>query len=376
MLTLNTKYDGVPTISPYVGYAVQVVDKKGGRRVVVGPATILLKYDESLAVLELSTGKPKTTDKLIRDVYLRVDNNVVSDIVRVETNDLVNVDIKLSYRVNFLREQQDKWFSVENYVKYLCDHMRSILKGEIKKLSIKNFIQQSTAVVRDTVLGPKVSGEKRSRPFTENGMEVYDVEVLGVEIKDESIATLLRNAQQKAVEGVITLAAAEQNLDITRRTVEVQEEVAELENGLEAKKLDLEAALNAKRAEVAMAKLAAEIEETVKGLTADADQQKLHGEIAAANLQRRKAVGDYELEMESKRVGFFEAKMEAITPDLIQAMQTLGQTDFAAKLATAIAPLALHEQSGLGTSLEKLFKGTALETILSNIQAKPAKAGN
>ena len=208
MLTLNTKYDGVPTISPYVGYAVQIVDKSGNRRVVVGPATILLKYDESLAILELSTGKPKTTDKLIRDVYLRVDNNVVSDIVRVETKDLVNVDVKLSYRVNFLREQQDKWFSVENYVKYLCDHMRSILKGEVKKLSIKDFIENSTAIVRDTTLGAKVGGERRSRPFTENGMEVYDVEVLSVTIADERISTMLKNAQQKAVEGVIGLAAA------------------------------------------------------------------------------------------------------------------------------------------------------------------------
>ena len=35
-LTLNTKYDGVPTINPYVGYAVQVVDKSGNRKVVIG----------------------------------------------------------------------------------------------------------------------------------------------------------------------------------------------------------------------------------------------------------------------------------------------------------------------------------------------------
>ena len=152
MLTLNTKYDGVPTISPYVGYAVQVVDKSGNRRVVVGPSTILLEYDESLAVLELSTSKPKTTDNLLRQVYLRVDNNLVSDIVRVETKDLVNVDIKLSYRVNFLREHKDKWFSVENYVKYLCDHMRSILKGTVKAIGVKEFIENSTAVVRDAIL--------------------------------------------------------------------------------------------------------------------------------------------------------------------------------------------------------------------------------
>src|SRR5271155_3639881 len=164
-ITLNTKYDGVPTISPYVGYAVQVVDRGGKRTVVVGPETILLAYDETLAILELSTGKPKTTDSLLRTVYLRVDNNIVSDIVRAETKDLVNVDIKLSYRVNFLREHKDKWFSVENYVKFLCDHMRSRLKGAVKKLGVKEFIENSTAFVRDTILGTKVEGEARHFTF-------------------------------------------------------------------------------------------------------------------------------------------------------------------------------------------------------------------
>src|SRR5208337_4869696 len=155
-LTLNTKYDGVPSINVWTGYAVQVVDKAGNRRVVVGPTTILLEYDETLEILELSTGKPKNTDKLLRDVYLRVDNNLVSDIVRIETKDLVNVDLRLSYRVNFLRENQDKWFSVENYVKYLCDHLRSMLKGTLKKQNVKEIMENSAALIRDVILGAKV----------------------------------------------------------------------------------------------------------------------------------------------------------------------------------------------------------------------------
>src|SRR5271170_5326855 len=228
-LTLNTKYDGVPTISPYVGYAVQVVDKGGNRRVEVGPTTILLEYDESLAVLELSTGKPKTTDNLLRSTYLRVDNNLVSDVVRGETKDLVNVDIKLSYRVNFLREHKDSWFSVENYVKYLCDHMRSVLKGAVKKLGVKEFIENSTAIVRDTVLGAKEDGKVRHYFFEENGMDVYDVEVLGVTISDARIADLLKNAQQSAVQDAINLSVEERNLETTRKRTTIQTEVATLE---------------------------------------------------------------------------------------------------------------------------------------------------
>jgi major vault protein len=373
-LTLNTKYDGVPTISPYVGYAVQVVNKSGQRRVVVGPDTILLEYDESLAILELSTGKPKTTDSLLRSAYLRVDNNLVSDIVKAETKDLVNVDIKLSYRVNFLREHKDKWFSVENYVKYLCDHMRSILKGSVKKLGVKEFIENSTATVRDTILGPKVEGEVRSHFFAENGMEVYDVEVLGVNISDAKIADLLKNAQTSAVQNAINLSVEQQNLDATRQRTTIQTEVAQLEHKLEITKLDLDATVEEREAEIVMEKLTAEIEQAVARLNARVDEQKQLDSIATATLERRKNEENFSITIEESRVEMFKTKFEAITPDLIAAMNTLGQTEFATKLAIAVAPLALNEQIGLGQTLERTFKGTVLENIFDNLKAKPAKA--
>src|SRR5271163_899787 len=320
-LTLNTKYDGVPTISPYVGYAVQVVDKSGNRRVEVGPTTILLEYDESLAVLELSTGKPKTTDNLLRSTYLRVDNNLVSDVVRGETKDLVNVDIKLSYRVNFLREHKDSWFSVENYVKYLCDHMRSVLKGAVKKLGVKEFIENSTAIVRDTVLGAKEDGKVRHYFFEENGMDVYDVEVLGVTISDARIADLLKNAQQSAVQDAINLSVEERNLETTRKRTTIQTEVATLEHKLEITKLDLDATVTKREAEITMQNLTAEVAAQVARLNAEVAAQDQRNAVAEATLNRRKADEDYTLTTEEKRMDIFKTKFEAITPDLIAAMK-------------------------------------------------------
>src|SRR5271167_4457370 len=280
-LTLNTKYDGVPTISPYVGYAVQVVDKSGNRRVEVGPTTILLEYDESLAVLELSTGKPKTTDNLLRAVYLRVDNNLVSDMVEVETKDLVRVNVKLSYRVNFLREHKDVWFSVENYVKFLCDHMRSRLKGAVKKLGVKEFIENSTAFVRDTILGTKVDGEARHFTFVENGMDVYDVEVLGATIGDDKIAGLLRNAQQTAVANAINLSTEEAALIAKQRTTEIQTQVAKLDHTLATTRLHLASTLEKAEADAVMARLNEEITQQVARMQSRVDEQASLDTIAA-----------------------------------------------------------------------------------------------
>ena len=71
-LVFNTKFEGVPAMSVWVGYAVMVVDKQGNRRVEVGPKNLLLEYDETLEILELSTGRPKTTDRLLHTAFLRV----------------------------------------------------------------------------------------------------------------------------------------------------------------------------------------------------------------------------------------------------------------------------------------------------------------
>jgi major vault protein len=370
MLTLNSKYDGVPSINVWTGWAVQVVDKAGNRRVVIGPATILLEYDESLEILELSTGKPKTTDRLIRDTYLRVDNNLVSDIVRIETKDLVNIDLKLSYRINFLREHSDKWFSVENYVKFACDHMRSLLKGNLKKLSIKEIMENSAAIIRDTILGAKKDNEVRKREFPENGMEMYDVEVLGVEIADNKIAALLKDAQTKAVESAITLSANEQNLENTRRQTKIQTEIQELQTQVKLRTEQLDEQLAVAKAERAMGALRGEIEMAVVRGDAELATQQTRNDIAEADLDRRKADGDYELLTEERHTGFFEKRMAAITPNLIEAMHTLAHSGFAIKLSEAIAPLAINEQSGLGQTLERVFKGTGLEVVLDNLKSR------
>ncbi len=207
-LVFNTKYEGVPSLNVWVGYAVLVVDKQGRRRVEQGPKNLLFEYDETLEVIQLSTGKPKTSDRLIETVFLRVLNNKVGDICVVETSDHVAVTLEYSMRVNFLGEPL-RWFEVENYVKFLCDHVRSVLKGAIKKHSIEAFYAQSVEIIRDTVLGK--ADDKGGRPgmkFAENGMHVTDVELLDVTIDDDGIAELLSTAQHEAVQANIAVLRA------------------------------------------------------------------------------------------------------------------------------------------------------------------------
>jgi major vault protein len=187
-IVLDTRFEGAVAIDVWTGYAVLVVSKTGERQVVSGPHSRLLEYDENLQALELSTGTPKTDANLIKTVYLRTLNNKVTDVVEAETLDLVRVHLQLSYRVNFEGDPA-RWFEVENYVKFLTDHLRSLIRHAVKRHGIEHFYANAVTILRDIVLGVVAEDGKRpGRRFDENGMRIYDVEVLEVAIGDETIA--------------------------------------------------------------------------------------------------------------------------------------------------------------------------------------------
>ncbi|MCA9693399.1 MAG: hypothetical protein KC636_27635, partial [Myxococcales bacterium] len=224
-IILDTRYEGAVAIDVWTGYAVLVVGKLGERKVVTGPHTHLLEYDETLQVLELSTGVPKRGDKPLRTVYLRTLNNKVSDEVRAETRDLVRVSLRLSYRVNFEGEPA-KWFEVENYVKFLTDHMRSMIRHAVKQRGIEDFYANAVTILRDVILGPQGEGGKRAgRVFVENGMRIYDVEILDVTIGDDSIAALLVGAQHAVVQQTLALAAEQRKLRFTEESEAVARKI-------------------------------------------------------------------------------------------------------------------------------------------------------
>lgn len=204
-LVLNADFEGAPGISPWTGFAVMVVDSKGDRRVVVGPSNILLEFDETLEILTLSTNKPKNADLLFHTPYLRVENNGVSDIITVETADNVLIDVKVCYLVNFVGsgEERLRWFAVQNYVKMLCDRMRSRLKAKVKSLTIETFYGDSTDIIRKVVLGV----DEKGTVFVENNMYVSEVEVLEVSIQDKEVEGLLRSTQKETVQRSIRLAS-------------------------------------------------------------------------------------------------------------------------------------------------------------------------
>jgi len=364
-ITLDTKYSGAVSIDVWTGYAVLIISKGGNRRVVVGPQTVLLEYDESLGIMELSTGKPKTDERLIKTAYLRVTNNKVSDIITVETKDLVKVDIRLSYLVNFTGEPE-KWFDVENYVKLLTQHLRSVVRNAIKKKGIEEFYDNSTDIIRDTILG--VQGENSQRPghlFKENGMHVYDVEVLDVKITDISIANSLVKAQQEVVSQTLDLAARRRELEAVKEKETISQEISKLKSTTKIEEFKLQVKEVEERLNANMKRLEADLEEKNKEI-----------EVNKANLMLEKDDAYQEVEIVSKRQAVDIEKVKAdteqtvailsaIQPELIATMKAVGNQELAKILAQnlpkAAGSFGLLTNKGGIDALMSMVKGTPLE---------------
>lgn len=383
-ITLDTKFQGAVTIDVWTGYAMMVTSKTGNRKVIVGPQTYLLEYDEDLAVIELSTGKPKSDDKLAKTVFLRVLHNKVSDIVEAETKDLCPVEISLSYRVNFTGEPE-KWFNVENYVKFLTEHMRSRIRNTIKKLSIIEFYANGIDILRDAVLGKTDSKTSRvGGKFEENGMHIYDLEIFEIEILDEDVEDLLLQTQHQDMKRNLQIVAKQNEFKFTKEYEELIRKISDEKSITKVKEIDLQIVEIEKELLLSLSKLDTEIKAQQKLLDAKLQDQKSLNEIKENKLARERATEELQLELSQKaleqRIKELQAdvnstveKAKAVSPDLISALQSFSDRALAEKMATSMAPLSIIGGKSIAEVFANLLKGTALENVLKPIDQKVIK---
>ena len=391
-ITLDTKFDGVVAVDVWTGYAINVVSKTGKREVVVGPTTRLLDYDETIEAMSLSTGRPKTTDHLLTTAFLRVENNKVADLINAQTADFVDVQIKVSYCVNFLEEHKDKWFSVENYVKYMTDHMRSLLKREVKTHTIQDFYANSTDIIRNIVLDKKKTeceSDGKPKPngrfFKENGMLVYDVEVLSINIESE-ISEMLEHHQYEMISKTLELADADAKMKVVSALAEVEKKEADLQAANRMYKLTLEQKIEEEK----LAKEEA-IKTKIRAMNAaeakaKEDMQKVLSAIQEAELAREKASRDADIAHKKELSAIKEAEqkayaatveqmMKAISPELVAALTASANADLLVTGMKTMSPYAIANGESVPDTVNRLLRGTPLEGLLSEM-AKNTKSDN
>lgn len=379
-IVLDNKYDGVVTIEVWTGYAINVISKNGDRKVITGPQTYLMEYDETLEALELSTGKPKTTDHLLETVFLRTSNNKISDLIKVQTKDYVEVEIKVSYCVDFLPEYKDKWFSVQNYVKYMCDRQRSLIKAAAKIYNIEEFYENAARIVRDIALNissKEAETKQIGRFFKENGMLVHDVEILSVHI-DADIQDIMTEHQEKIIKQSLELSAADKEIEISEQLANIEQARIDLLYANKQYKLKQDS-LYAEQELAEQAKLSRlqEQEESAKR-QAEFKLQEVLDAIQKATLARQKEISDAELarKQESNKLEIdkqnaytksLKTIIDSISPDLIASMNSSANAQLLQTIAQAMSPYAIARGESIADVTNLLLRGTSLEGLVENI---------
>lgn len=381
-ITLDNKYDGVVSMDVWTGYAVNVISKNGDRKIVCGPQTILLDYDQTLEELQLSTGNPKSTDKLDHTVWLRYKNNKISDTVRVETKDFVKVDVKLSYCVNFDDQFKDKWFNIENYVKFLCDRQRSLMQREVKNYTIEEFYQNYSTIIRDVAINDNCDrGEgapRHGRVFTENGMCVIDAEVLDLKILDREIEAMVLHHQKEIVETNLDLSNAQKKMLVADKQLAAEKKLQEVNSQELLNKMELQRIEALKKHEI-KAEINRRIEaEEIAGKQAEKDLQAILDAINDAKLAREEKENQAKLDFRQKQADIEAAKqkayaetvktiMDSIGPDLVAALQAQNNIEVMNGLGKAVSPYAIANGESVGDTITKVLRGTSLEETFKNV---------
>ena len=372
-ITLDTKYEGVVGINVWTGYAVNIVDKKGNRQIVIGPATKLLNYDETLE--SVSGGGNKST------AYLKIKNNSVSSSIDAKTKDHIDVTIHVSYNIDFLEEFKNKWFNIENYSEHAKNIIRNLLKKEIKKYTIHEFYENAQNIITSIISGNEKNSSKdknyRGKLFKENGMIVTDIEIHNVVI-DENVSYVLEQHRLDLIHKTIQLQDAENKIKLIEAIAEADKKEAETNNAkaiydielrhnIATEKLNKEQELEAKKQIASQAKADAELE-----------LQSVLSQINEAQIAREKANQEAKIALQKELAAIEEAKQKAyaetikeivgsITPDLVAALSTKANAELLAEATKNMSPLAIAKGESVADTLNTLLRGTTLEKVVEKI---------
>ncbi len=326
-------------LSIYVPPSTAVmVTAKNKREVVVGPQTRILAYDEELEVLRLSTGRPKSDDELLSTCFLQVQGNKVSDLVRVKTADHVELEVLLSYRVSFVGDSE-RWFNVKDYVGLLCDHLGSIIRAAARGSVIEDFQAASTDLLRSAILGPRSdSGAREGRHFQENGLWVYDVEVLDVRILDQDVKAMLAEAQRLAIMSTITRRQEELRLGDEQLKESVNQAIYSAQMSTLSRAAEHEAV--SRSVEVARANTRLELDklDQIERATHEAEALDIRSRARLTVAEREAALERQALEA---RAAAFREQMQALQPELIATLKSLAGQKLAGELSRHLSPLAI-----------------------------------
>ncbi|MCB9546075.1 MAG: hypothetical protein H6706_09505 [Myxococcales bacterium] len=371
-----------------------LITSRHGRRVVVGPRTELLEYEEQLTPLRLAKGVSKDGHQSVTTCFLRVQGGRLADNFEVESADYVRLKVRLGVAGHFEGEPE-AWFSVEDPVKLLADVLRARLRRGARKHPATKLLASFPDVVEETLFG-----EDGKLSFPENGMTIDAVDVLSCQIADAELARAFADVQREAVALQLKDEQAARRLVSSRlkdaldaeestlqqrahgRLAETQRLELEDEHGIEQRRIEL----TATRAELEQARRHeaqtrdGDFDRTQKSATAEL-QAKLRQLSAEAEARAAEIVGTVRLsqaETEAeviRKTAMTQAeadavRLRAIEKELVGALQSAADSEVMKAAAQNMNLVALLGGRTPAELFGHLLQGTPLQRTVEGMKGR------
>lgn len=377
-----------------------LVASRHGRRVEVGPKVFLLEYEEELAPVRLSKGPSKDGHVTVTTAFLRVAGGRTADTFELESSDFVKLRVKLGFTGRFEGEPE-RWFSVDDPVKLLADHVRAAVRAAVRELPLAKVARDASKIVKQALFGAE-----RELRFEECGMVVDSCEVLKLDIVDPALAEAFSSAQRDVVKLQIADEQAARRLESERlkdvidaeehaivraavtRRAESQVVDAESEHRVELTKLQLRYAagdveLDRARAQAAL-RLREELEAAERRTAAQAERRKKEAEgdalaseavyrveeahlakVAALELERARALAEAEA-----------IRLQAIQPELVGALHAAADAEVMKAAAANMNLVSLLGGKSPQELFEHVLRGTPLERTTRDMRERSKENGH
>lgn len=378
-----------------------MVASRHGRRIIVGPATELLGYDEQLTALNLSKGPQKTGRETVATCFLRIRDSRVRDRFELESSDLTRFVIELGIAGHFAGEPE-RWFAVEDPVKHVTARIRTRIREAARKIPAIELFGKIPELVHEVV-----TTEQSAPSFADCGVVIDSIEVQNVSLADGKLAAAFTEAHKSEVARVLEDRQAERRLisvklrdavdaeehaiqrEANRRMAETGRAELEDQHLIEQRKLELAAARDreelelrnqreqlavAARLELAKAETEARAARKLHDAEIEAQARKL---VDAVMLDTAKAQAEIDRATAAALAEADSRRLAAIQPELVGALHAAADAEVMKAAAENMNLVSLIGGKSPIELFTRLLEGTPLaRTVRSMRRRDKHESGN
>jgi major vault protein len=185
-------------------------------RVEFGPQVVFLMPNERPKVLFISGDVP-VRPNVLRVAKLGLGPDFIRDRLMVRTNDNATLDLNITFRWRFIvsNEHPDQLFALKDFVGFAAQCLASEIREQAAHHSFEDFHSRAAELVKRAIFH-----NEASRIFTENGLEIFGVDVESVVPTNEEIQSKLSEAIKANVDIYTRRVKEESELDSERRLIE------------------------------------------------------------------------------------------------------------------------------------------------------------